>query len=83
MWRQRGSLAEAARQAVTPVDRHPRGAGGLAPSYRASCSRGEFVGGEREGLVAEVGVKHFLEDEAAVGKQQSSRGERTQLASLL
>lgn len=52
-----------------------------APSYRASCGPDEFVGGEGEGLVAEVGVEHFLEDGTAAGKQQQrGRGERRQLA---
>ena len=64
-------------RAVTPLNRPPRGAGGPALSYRASCGHGEFVGGEGESFVAEVGVEHFLEDDAAVGKQQSGCSERT------
>lgn len=55
----------------------------MSPSYHASRSRGEFVGGKGEGFIAEVGVEHFLEDNAAVGKQQIGRGERMKFASLL
>lgn len=89
MWRQMGSLAEEAQ--LCRLAGHwssqrtdvPRQLEGLSPSYRASRSRGEFVGGEGEGFIAEVGVEHFLEDNAAVGKQQSGHGERMKFASLL
>jgi len=40
-------------------------------SYRASCSFHEPMGGEGEGLVAEVGVQQLLQHSAAVGEQQS------------
>lgn len=60
-------------------------AGAHAPalSYRAPCGLHEFVGGEGEGLVAQVSVEHFLEDGTAVGKQQRGRGERRYLANPL
>lgn len=45
---------------------------GPSPSYRAPCGRDELVRGKGKSLVAEVGVQHFLEDNAAVGKQQTA-----------
>lgn len=54
-----------------------------APSYRAPRGPHEFVGGEGESLVAQVGVEHFLEDGTAAGKQQRGRGERRCLANPL
>lgn len=73
MWRQRGSLAVDAQPhrlaGGRPREQTSLAAGGTALSYRASCSRGQFVGGEGEGFIAEVGVEHFLEDDAAVGRQ--------------
>lgn len=49
--------------------RHPLGPRVL--SYRASCSFHKPMGGEGEGLIAEVGVQQLLQHSAAVGEQQS------------
>lgn len=87
MWKQRGSLAEDAQlrrlAGGRPREQTSLAAGGTALSYRASCGCGQFVGGEGEGFVAEVGVEHFLEDDAAVRRQQNSCGEGTEISSVL
>lgn len=39
-------------------------------TYQVSCSSHQLVGGEGEGLVAQVSVEHILENGTAVNKDR-------------
>lgn len=39
-------------------------------TYQVPCSSHQLVGGEGEGLIAQVGIEHILEDSTAVNEDR-------------
>lgn len=39
-------------------------------TYQVPCSSHQLVGGEGEGLIAQVGIEHILEDGTAVNEDR-------------